>query len=68
LFRPPRTPPFLAAHFLNRLSFRGGLAVGDGIELITEFASGEETVHFTGSVHLALDRDAAGEVFKEDTI
>lgn len=58
----------MTAHFFNRLSFCGGFAVGDGVELITQLAAGEEAVHFTGSVHLALDRDAAGQVLEEDAI
>ena len=54
---------FLAADFLEGLIFGGGLAVGDGVDLVAEFAAGEEAVHFAGALGLAFDGDAGGEVF-----
>ena len=54
--------------FLDCLGFGGGLAVGDGVELVAELAAGEESVHFTGALDLALDGDAGGQVLEEDAV
>ncbi len=57
-----------AAHFLDGLGLGDGAAFADGIELVAEFAPGEEAVHFAGAVHLAFDADAGGQVFEEDAV
>lgn len=68
LFGAAGAAAFLAAEFLDGLGFGGGAAVGDGIELIAEFAAGEEAVHFTGALDLAFDGDAGGFVLEEDAV
>lgn len=58
----------MAAHFLDGLSFGDGVAIADGFELLAEFAASDEAVHFAGAIDLALDADAGGQVFEENTV
>ena len=64
----PGSRPVSAAHFLDRLRFRHGFPLVDGIKLVAEFALGEVAVHFPRAVHLALDADAGRQVFQENTV
>ena len=42
--------------------------VADAFKLLTEFATGKEAVELARAVHLALDRDSAGQVLEKDAV
>ena len=63
---PPGTSAFLATDFLDALLAFGFTPLGKLLKAFTQFPAGEEAVHLSRALGLALDFDSAGLVVEID--